>query len=121
RKTLSTRENVAAFEAGFVDRIRQLPGLAAAGVGSRPLGGGGAGVRITVPPGTRPVMVSVNVVSPGYLDALQMPLLQGRFVNGADSASAPFVVLVNASAGRTLWGGANPIGRTIASDGRTYE
>jgi predicted permease len=89
-----------------------VPGVVAAGIGSRPLGGGGMAVGVHSEDGKEHVM-DVDIVSAGYLEALGARLLSGRFVAATDSADAPRVALVNAAAARALAGTADAIGRTI--------
>src|SRR5262249_23597368 len=57
-----------------------------------------------------------DVVSEGYLEALGVKLLAGRFVTPDDSASAPRVAVVNASAARLLTTATDPVGRAFELD-----
>jgi predicted permease len=61
--------------------------------------------------------VRVNVVTPGYLEALAIPLLAGRAFTAADTPSSPRVAIVSRALANRLWPGADPIGRTL-TDGR---
>jgi putative ABC transport system permease protein len=51
--------------------------------------------------------------SPGYFDALQIRLLQGRLFTDVDSAGASLSVIVNREAARRFFGNDDPIGRTL--------
>jgi predicted permease len=51
-----------------------------------------------------------NVVSPGYLDLMHIPLIEGRDFNEADKEDAPRVMLVNEAFVRRFLAGRNPIG-----------
>jgi predicted permease len=57
--------------------------------------------------------LAVRVATPGYLGATGMRLVAGRNFTGADRAGAPAVVLVNQSAARLLFGGADALGHRI--------
>ncbi|HVL66863.1 MAG TPA: ABC transporter permease [Vicinamibacterales bacterium] len=101
------------FDAHVVAAIRKLPGVVAAGVGSRPLGPGGMGTGITLPsaPETS-VDIRVEPVGTGYLEALGARVVEGRFFTDRDHATAPRVALVNETAARALWDG-QAVGRTF--------
>jgi predicted permease len=59
------------------------------------------------------VATDVNYVTPGYFEALRIPLLAGRMFNDADGPAAQHVALVNRSFALKFYEGANPVGRTI--------
>lgn len=115
RKYISRSDALARFESELVARMRSSPGVAAAGIGSRPLGGG-MGTVVRLEGSDEHHQVGVDVVSPGFLEALGVRLLRGRSVEPTDSADVPRVALVNASAARILWGDQDPVGRTILLD-----
>ncbi len=101
------------FDSQFVTAIRSLPGVVAAGVGGRPLGGSGLGTALRRPedPGQM-VTISVDAVSTGYLEALGARLATGRFFTSDDREGAPRVALVNEAAVRQHWPG-GALGRTF--------
>ncbi len=51
--------------------------------------------------------------SPGYFDALQIPLRRGRLFTARDRAESLPVVLINEAAAARFWPGAEPIGQRI--------
>jgi putative ABC transport system permease protein len=112
---------VTRFEAELMERLESAPGVVAAGIGSRPLGGGGMGNVVRAEGRLLDHEVGVDVVSPGFLEALGARLVRGRFVQATDSAGAPRVALVNASAGRAIWGAADPVGQTIVMDSQRLQ
>lgn len=57
--------------------------------------------------------VSVNHVSPGYFRTLGTPLLAGRDISDADSATASPVAIVNEAFIRNFLDGENPLGRAV--------
>ncbi|HEU4629175.1 MAG TPA: FtsX-like permease family protein, partial [Gemmatimonadaceae bacterium] len=100
-------------------RLRATPGVAAAGGASGlPLSGAtetGSFVIEGAPasaPGQGPSADYV-VMTPGYLDAMRIPLLAGRGFDAHDDADAPLVVLVSQAAARRYWPGRSPIGARL--------
>jgi putative ABC transport system permease protein len=53
------------------------------------------------------------VVTPGYFEALGIPLRRGRFPIDSDTPAAPHVVFINEATARTLFADEDPIGRRI--------
>jgi L-asparaginase II len=53
-------------------------------------------------------------VSPGYFDALGIPLLRGRLLDARDGANAARVAVVSDTLARTLWPGRDPVGERLA-------
>ena len=101
-----------------LERIRRIPGVQAAGVslglpytrllnlGFKPLDGGS-----TVQGGS---ITNLSYVTPGYLEALRIPVRIGRSFTEADAATAPGVAIVNEEFARKYYKGENVIGRRIA-------
>jgi len=58
-------------------------------------------------------VIRLNAISPGYLKALGVRLLSGRWLGDADSG----VVLLNASMARQAFGAGDPLGRQISTPG----
>jgi predicted permease len=52
-------------------------------------------------------------VSPGYLQTLQVPLVEGRDFNDRDTSTSPRVAIVSQTFVRTFLGGRNPLGKVI--------
>ena len=63
------------------------------------------------------VPVFVYIVSPGYLKAMGMRLLQGRDIGWHDIADNRNVVIINETVARRLWPGQSPLGRTAIAGG----
>ena len=53
--------------------------------------------------------------APGWFALLGIPILMGRDVALADTAERDWPVVIGSDLARTLWDGASPIGRTLAS------
>jgi predicted permease len=99
-------------------RVRSLPGVESAGaVDDLPLLGGS---NQPVAAEGHPVValseqpeVSVRVATPGYLQAMRIPLLEGRSISASDTADAASVVVISQTMAKQLWPNQNPIGRHL--------
>jgi predicted permease len=63
------------------------------------------------------VPVFVYIVSPGYLKAMGMRLMEGRDISWEDMSNNRSVVIINETVARRLWPGQDPIGRTALAGG----
>lgn len=61
--------------------------------------------------GASPPSVAFRVVTPGYLEALGVPLLQGRLPEAGDNADAAPVTVVNQALADRFWAGQDPLGK----------
>lgn len=104
-------------------RIRALPGVeSVAQAFTIPLGYISSGDRIWIEshplePGQQPADVSYNMVSSGYLDTLQIPLLRGRKFGDADGEKAPGVAIINQSMAKKFWPNEDALGRRFSNKG----
>jgi putative ABC transport system permease protein len=57
--------------------------------------------------------VDYRIISPGYLEAMGIPVVQGRAFNTTDRAGTRNVLLVNATFARLHWPGENAIGKRV--------
>jgi putative ABC transport system permease protein len=113
-----TPEARARFYDASLQRLRALPGVAAAGgVDSLPLQGGST--QPVAAEGQPPVALSdqpqvqVRRVSIDYRRTLRMRLAAGRDFSATDTADRPPVVLISESMARRFWPNADPIGRHL--------
>jgi predicted permease len=102
-------------------RIRQLPNVESASVSGLLLFSRsdiGAPLRIVdyTPRTDERVTVRYNAVSPGYLETIGMPLIDGRSIEDRDAFDAPMVAVINESMARRYFYGTRPIGRPMAID-----
>lgn len=65
--------------------------------------------------------VFVYIVSPGYLKAMGMRLVEGRDISWEDLSNNRSVVIINETVARKLWPGRDPIGRTALAGGTQAE
>jgi predicted permease len=106
------------FYRSVLDEARALPGVTdAAYVSFLPMVMRGGIWSVTLdgqpedPATTR--MVSLRFVTPGFFEALGIPLVAGRDVGERDRSDSPFVAVVSASFVRQYWPGVNPVGRRL--------
>jgi putative ABC transport system permease protein len=110
-----TPERGQAFYREIAERVSTLPGVRRAAVAqSAPLDGGLR--RSVLPEGADTttqdrILVQVNSVSPGYLDAMGIPLQRGRDFADTDVEAAPKVVIVNETMAARFWPGENGLGK----------
>ena len=103
-------------------RVRSLPGVqAAGGINHLPLVGDMWGWSFLIEgrpkprPGESPRAV-YRLVTPGYFEAMRLPLIRGRDVADTDTTSAPGVVIINQEAAKQYWPGEDPIGKRVTFD-----
>lgn len=101
-----------------VGRSSMIPGVEASGISDNlPMSRNrGWGIAPKGEP-TRNIGVFVYIVSPGYLKAMGMRLLEGRDVSWADLSDNRNVVIINQTVARKLWPGQDPVGRTAVAGG----
>ncbi len=101
-----------------LQRVRSLPGVESAGaIDNLPLTGGSnqpvaVEGRPDVPMSEQPE-VSVRVVTPGYLHAMHIPMLEGRDIQESDTAASPGVVVISKTMANQFWPNQSPIGRHL--------
>jgi putative ABC transport system permease protein len=64
-------------------------------------------------PDGQPYTVQYRRISPGYLEAMRIPILRGRAFDARDKIDAPLVALVSRGFARRFWGDGDPIGRRL--------
>ena len=112
------QQNIAFWDR-VLPRVRALPGVVHAGAtDSLPLSGEGSTQPVTVE--GRPVLpmaeqpeVGVRVFTPGYLEAMRVPLRRGRMLNDGDVAGRPPVTVISAAMARQFWPHEDPIGKHL--------
>jgi len=108
----------AAFRRDLLARVTSVPGVQAATIANlAPLGGTMVGGYVTAADVDRESRTFLNGVGPSYFSTLQMPIVRGRSLDVRDGPGAPRAAVVNQTLARTLWGDADPIGRTIRLQG----
>ena len=105
-----------------VERASMLPGVEVAGISdnlpmSRNRGWGIAAKGEEQRPNSGFIGIFVYIVSPGYLKAMGMRLLEGRDISWEDLSNNRSVVIINENVARKLWPGRDPVGRTALIGG----
>jgi putative ABC transport system permease protein len=123
------RDDILRFYVDLLDRLQQIPGVKTAAISNAvPLS--------NIVPANQPIQiegqpaadqahqprVDANIVSAGYFEALDVPVLAGRAFTPADRDDAPLVAVINQSMAR-LWGTARPVGShfSYGQPARTYQ
>jgi len=107
-----------------LDQLRALPGVHSAAITSVMPLTGDTGVDglvrpdHPVPQGQVP-MANRRVISPGYFDSMEIPLLAGRDFSEKDREN-PRVVILSNKAAKAAFPGENPLGRSLGPRGRVY-
>jgi predicted permease len=106
-----------AFYRNLLDRVRGIPGVESATLMSERLGSGWSENDEPTVDGVthsfREVPLRANLVGPGYLTTLGIPILAGRDLQDSDTAKAPRVVLVNETFVKKLLPHTNPLGHRL--------
>jgi putative ABC transport system permease protein len=98
-----------------IERVRQLPGVTAAGAGT------------ALPPNASRIVLTLRrtgdsvsyraagvPATPGYFEALGMRLVSGRLFTSEDDGDHPPVMIMNVDTAKRFFGPGDPIGRTLS-------
>ena len=108
---------VLTFYQRLEERVAALPGVAAVGATTiLPLSfdEDREGVEVEGQPLRRredATRIGLRIVSPAYLEALDIALSEGRALNPTDGPDAPFVAVVSRAVADLLWRGQDPLGK----------
>ena len=111
-----------AFYEQVLERIRALPGVAAAGMAvTLPIGGDTFGAPVIVdgrplPPEGQEPSAGYQMVSPGFFEAAGVPFVAGRDVSLSDTRDRPRVAVVNEAFAAAHWPGESALGRRMRFD-----
>jgi len=112
------------FHVAAAEAARKLPGAEAAGwVAVLPVGRGTSQVfRLQARPDLlERLEVEINVASPGYFQAMRIPLIEGRLFNAEDRALSRPVIIVNDMLARRYFG-PDAVGHRLQDEeGTEYE
>jgi putative ABC transport system permease protein len=109
----------AEFYRDLIDRIERQPGVRSSGAISR------LPIRMTgsfrsrfraesgALAGEREPSIGVRIVTPGFFQAMGVPLVKGREIGREDRAGSLPVVVINEAAAKWMFPGGDPIGRRI--------
>jgi predicted permease len=118
--------SVVDFDRRLTERLAGLPGVLSVGMTSGlPLtdmksAGPMEPVDQPVPEGDLAPIVERRSVTPGYLEAMGVPLLEGRALEWSDQADQARGVLINRSLASAFWPGESPVGRRLREQGSDF-
>jgi predicted permease len=109
----------ARFVGQLLEKVRAIPGVERAGtVNVLPLTGFRDNSTHSMedhplPPDTVPPVLGTRFISPGYLEAMGIPLVEGRVFDRVDPQKRSDEVLVSKSVADRFWPGRSPLGRRL--------
>jgi putative ABC transport system permease protein len=112
-------DNILSFYREAMQRLSGLPGVVSAGgISHVPLAGGGPQFIFAVegrplPQPAEAPLSSYRIVTPNYLETMNIPLIKGRSLTEADNETALQVVVVNQNMADTMWPGEDPLGKRL--------
>jgi predicted permease len=101
------------------ERVAALPGVEAVGITSNlPFSGGYSDSVIlaegyVMAPGESLISPYRVSISPGYFEAMKIPLRRGRLFTASDDERAPKVVIVDERLAKRFWKDADPVGKRM--------
>ena len=119
QKQYATQPQIDTFNKELLLRLRQLPGVTAAGLTSfLPASGNNNNQTFVtegyIPPkGASMNLATVAQVMGDYFSTMQIPLLRGRFFTDADKAGAQLALIVNRKLAQHYWPNQDPIGKRL--------
>lgn len=113
-----TRTSVDAFHHSLIERLSTKPGITAVGIGNTLPGSGllgGADYTIEDEPISlwKMKFAAFNLIDGDYLQALNIPLLDGRRFTPGDRADKEQVIIVNQSMAKQCWPGQRAVGKRM--------
>jgi predicted permease len=117
----ATADAQRAFVARLTERLAAIPGVEAAAIGSdAPLRGGTSASMLALPARMdEEIRYYRHRVTPGFFEALRIPVLAGRVFTERDGPDAPLVVVLSEAGASRLFPDENPVGRRIAFSATT--
>jgi predicted permease len=99
----------------LLDGVARLPGVRAAGSINRlPMtGNASSGTFMIDNNAARTGYAEYRLVSAGYFEAMDIPLLKGRAFADIDRSNAPQVALISESLAKRVWPNEDPVGQRI--------
>jgi putative ABC transport system permease protein len=119
-KKYDSPEKLNAFNETLLARVRAMPGVRSAALGSTVPGAGYGGDDIftipehpPIPPGALLPDAMIRWADSGYFSALEIPLLSGRFFTNDDCAGKPKTIIISRQLAQQYFPGENPLGKHL--------
>lgn len=118
-EALGSPERIRAAWQDVLERVRQVPGVHSVALADIiPMGGDteqiGYWTTPAAPPTNQMPLSLLNLVTPGYLQTMGIPLLQGRFFNEQDRTGNELVVVVDEIMAKRAFGDQRAIGNRLS-------
>ena len=102
----------------FTERAAAVPGVTTAGMVNRlPLAGGAQvmTMEFDAPRQLHPDLSAIDTrtITPGYFEAMGIPIIEGRTFDSRDSDGAPPVGIVDERVARLMWPGESAVGKRM--------
>ncbi len=114
------KDSLAGVYRKVLNRLNDIPGVQAAGLGSpMPMSGGQESSAFAIPGRTfdkssgRNPIASYTIASPGYFSAIGTPILRGRPFLDSDTADSQPVAIISKTLADQFYPGEDPIGKSI--------
>ena len=123
---LNGPDDAGAFIRDFTARLRALPGVQSAAIAAPlPLDGGNANARWgPLAAAGDPSLfqqATTHFVSPGYFEALETPIVEGRVFTEADNRPDALYIVIDSTLARKAFPGESAVGKRLLSRIRTDE
>jgi putative ABC transport system permease protein len=108
------------FVVRLLEKVRAIPGVQAAGTTTLlPFSGNNSNSSLTiedfpVASGALPPILATRWVSPGFFEALRIPVRQGSVFNRLDLTLEGKEAVISESMARRFWPGKSPLGKRVA-------
>ncbi len=115
----NSAEKVWTFSEAVLSKVRALPGVTRASIGTNPpqLGGWQNNFYkegIGTPAVSDQPNADSEVVAPDYFATLKMPIIRGRALDRRDTEKAPLAVVIDQTAAEQIFPGEDPLGKRIS-------
>jgi len=97
----------------LTQRVSSIPGVKAAGMAENGPFAGRANRDILQVSGRSAIEVASDFVTPGFLNAIGLPVLSGRDFSASDKPGSPKVVILSQSAAKSLFPHEDAVGRSV--------
>ena len=116
----NTADKARNFSDALLAKVRALPGVTSASVGTNPpqLGGWQSSFfreGIGTPAASDQPDADSEAVAPDYFATLKTPLLRGRTLDRRDTNNSPLAVVIDQTLADKIFPGENPLGKKISS------
>jgi putative ABC transport system permease protein len=113
-----SRDSAAQLWDEILTRLGSLPGVAGVAVGNcSPIGDNCDGTSIQVAGQVGSSHLGLHMVSPEYFRTMRVPLLRGRVFEPQDRQGSERVAIINETAAKQIWAGADPLRTPIVGWG----